>query len=207
MAGPSLDLERACRARGARAVAGVDEVGRGPLAGPVVAAAVVLDPDRPPLGADDSKKLSARARETLFDTIMRDARAVALGFGSVEEIARLNIRAASLLAMRRAIEALALPPDMALIDGNALPPGLPCPARAIVKGDSLSLSIAAASIVAKVTRDRLMARLHVRHPAYGFDRHAGYGTAAHLKALAEHGATESHRRDFAPVAAVLARSR
>jgi ribonuclease HII len=207
MAGPSLDLERACRARGAGAVAGVDEVGRGPLAGPVVAAAVVLDPDRPPLGANDSKKLSARARETLFDTIMRDARAVALGFGSVEEIARLNIRAASLLAMRRAIEALALPPDMALIDGNALPPDLPCPARAIVKGDSLSLSIAAASIVAKVTRDRLMARLHVRYPAYGFDRHAGYGTAAHLKALAEHGATESHRRDFAPVAAVLARSR
>ena len=207
MAGPSLDLERACRARGAGAVAGVDEVGRGPLAGPVVAAAVVLDPDRPPLGANDSKKLSARARETLFDTIMRDARAVALGFGSVEEIARLNIRAASLLAMRRAIEALALPPDMALIDGNALPPDLPCPARAIVKGDSLSLSIAAASIVAKVTRDCLMARLHVRHPAYGFDRHAGYGTAAHLKALAEHGATESHRRDFAPVAAVLARSR
>jgi ribonuclease HII len=207
MAGPSLDLERACLARGAGAVAGVDEVGRGPLAGPVVAAAVVLDPDRPPLGADDSKKLSARARETFFDTIMRDARAVALGFGSVEEIARLNIRAASLLAMRRAIEALALPPDMALIDGNALPPDLPCPARAIVKGDSLSLSIAAASIVAKVTRDRLMARLHVLHPAYGFDRHAGYGTAAHLKALAEHGATESHRRDFAPVAAVLARSR
>ena len=207
MAGPSLDLERACLARGAGAVAGVDEVGRGPLAGPVVAAAVVLDPDRPPLGADDSKKLSARARETFFDTIMRDARAVALGFGSVEEIARLNIRAASLLAMRRAIEALALPPDMALIDGNALPPDLPCPARAIVKGDSLSLSIAAASIVAKVTRDRLLARLHVLHPAYGFDRHAGYGTAAHLKALAEHGATESHRRDFAPVAAVLARSR
>ena len=207
MAGPSLDLECACRARGARAVAGVDEVGRGPLAGPVVAAAVVLDLDRPPLGANDSKKLTARARETLFETIMRDARAVALGFGSVEEIARLNIRAASLLAMRRAIEALALPPDMALIDGNALPPDLPCPARAIVKGDSLSLSIAAASIVAKVTRDRLMARLHVLHPAYGFDRHAGYGTAAHLKALAEHGATESHRRDFAPVAAVLARSR
>ncbi len=207
MTGPGFDRERAFFAAGARVVAGVDEVGRGPLAGPVVAAAVVLDPERLPLGANDSKKLSARARDELFEIIARDARAIAIGYGSVAEIERINIRAASLLAMRRAIEALTLAPDMALIDGNVLPPDLPCPARAIVKGDAISLSIAAASIVAKVTRDRLMARLHLLHPEYGFDRHAGYGTAAHLKALAEHGATDCHRRDFAPVAAALARSR
>ncbi len=188
-------------------VAGVDEVGRGPLAGPVAAAAVILDPARLPSGVNDSKKLSARARDALFDLIMDRAIAVGIGYGSVEEIERINIREASLLAMRRAVLALSRAPIHALIDGNAAPAGLPCPATTIIKGDATCVSIAAASIVAKVTRDRLMGRLHLVHPHYGFATNAGYGAPAHLAALERLGATDCHRRGFAPVRAALSKPR
>ncbi len=183
----------------ARRVAGVDEVGRGPLAGPVVAAAVIL-PERPPAGLRDSKQLSPAARFRL-DREIRATSEVAIALASVAEIDRLNILAATMLAMSRAVAALALPPDAALVDGNRLPE-LPCPARAIVKGDARCAQIAAASIVAKVARDSLMRALAVAHPGYGWERNAGYGTAAHLAALARLGATPQHRRSFAPVRAV-----
>lgn len=195
------DYERA--AAGAGLVAGIDEVGRGPLAGPVVAAAVILDPDGTPEGLDDSKKLTARRREILFEEIMARARAVALGQASAAEIDALNIRRATHLAMVRAAAALASPAGFFLIDGRETPDGLPAPAQAIVKGDSASVSIAAASIVAKVLRDRQMARAARLFPAYGFDSHAGYPTAAHLAALNRHGPCPLHRRTFAPVRAIL----
>ena len=185
-------------------VAGVDEAGRGPLAGPVCAAAVILDPKKLPRQADDSKKLSARAREALFEHICTTALAVGIGLSSVDEIDRVNIRNATFLAMRRAVDALALPPAHVLIDGNASPSGLTCAVQTIVKGDATSLSIAAASIVAKVTRDRLMLRLHDAWPAYGFADHMGYGTPAHLTALATHGPCPLHRSSFAPVRVLLA---
>jgi len=203
----TFNLERPWLGAHAGMIAGVDEAGRGPLAGPVAAAAVILDPNNLPDGADDSKKLSAPARARLFDEILAGALAVGIGFGSLEEIERINIRAASLLAMRRALLALSIRPDCALIDGNALPDALLCPAQAIVKGDALCLSIAAASIVAKTARDRMMARLHKRFPPYGFDRNAGYGTASHLEALARHGPAECHRASFAPVRAALEQRR
>ena len=183
----------------ARRVAGVDEVGRGPLAGPVVAAAVIL-PERPPAGLRDSKKLSPASRFRL-DREIRATSEVAIALASVAEIDRLNILAATMLAMSRAVAALALPPDAALVDGNRLPE-LPCPARAIVKGDARCAQIAAASIVAKVARDSLMRARAVAYPGYGWERNAGYGTAAHLAALARLGATPQHRRSFAPVRAV-----
>jgi ribonuclease HII len=204
MSPPNFDLELDCLGAGATRVAGVDEAGRGPLAGPVVAAAVVLDGQRTPPGIDDSKKLSAAAREALYERIIASATAVAVGFGSVEDIDRLNIRGATLLAMRRAVHALTPAADMALIDGNALPEGLRCDARAIIGGDALCLSIAAASIVAKVTRDRAMARLDRAHPLYGFARHQGYAVKAHLAALTRHGPCPAHRQAFAPVAAARA---
>ena len=203
MAGPGFDYERELLTTGAGPVCGVDEAGRGPLAGPVSAAAVILDPTFLPEGVDDSKKLAAPARELLYDHILDRAVAVGIGFASVAEIERINIRAASLLAMARAIRALPLAAGHALIDGNALPDELPCRARAIVSGDALCLSIAAASIVAKVTRDRLMNRLHLVHPKYGFATNAGYSTAAHLAALDRHGPTAHHRRGFAPVRLAL----
>ena len=159
MGAPTYDNERALIAEGRRLVAGVDEVGRGPLAGPVGVGAVILDPDDLPEGLDDSKALSAARRERLAEAIYARAIAVTLAFASVEEIDRFNIRGATLLAMRRAVAALSVKPDYALIDGCDTPPGLPCPARPIIGGDGLSLSIAAASIVAKVARDALMARL------------------------------------------------
>lgn len=179
-------------------VFGVDEVGRGPLAGPVVAAAACLSCDSVPDGLGDSKLVL----ETRRNRIAAALEHVALGVASVEEIDRLNIRTASLLAMARAIEALALklgPPAMVLVDGNALP-HIARPARAIVKGDATVASIAAAAIAAKVYRDRLMAELAAAHPAYGWERNRGYGTAEHLAALARHGVTVHHRRSFAPVA-------
>ena len=179
-------------------VAGVDEAGRGPLAGPVVAAAVIFSGAAAPPGIDDSKKLRPAAREALFAAIMESAE-VGIGQASVAEIDRLNILQATFLAMRRALAALAPPPGHALIDGNRLPPGLPCPATTIVKGDSHSLSIAAASIIAKVTRDRLMLDLAAAHPGYGWERNMGYGTAAHLSGLARLGPTPHHRLSFAPV--------
>jgi ribonuclease HII len=180
----------------------VDEVGRGPLAGPVVAAAVCLNPDSVPDGLDDSKRVPEARRERIAAGLGD----VAFGSASVAEIDLLNIRTASLLAMARAVQGLALrlgTPAMVLVDGNALPP-VDFPARAIVKGDGSVACIAAASIAAKVLRDRLMAELAVDHPAYGWDRNRGYGTAEHIAALGLHGPTVHHRRSFAPVARLLA---
>ncbi len=200
MGAPTYDNERALIAEGRRLVAGVDEVGRGPLAGPVGVGAVILDPDDLPEGLDDSKALSAARREALAEAVYASAIAVSLAFASVDEIDRFNIRGATLLAMRRAVAALSIKPDYALIDGRDTPPGLLCPARPIVGGDGLSLSIAAASIVAKVARDALMARLDAVHPGYGFARHAGYPTREHAAALARLGPCPLHRRSFKPVA-------
>nr|WP_309242802.1 ribonuclease HII [Lichenibacterium sp. 6Y81] len=181
-------------------MAGVDEAGRGPLAGPVSAAAVILDPAALPPGIDDSKALTAEKREALFDAILGSALAVGVGLAPAAEIDAVNIRQATFAAMRRAVRALAVAPDHLLIDGRDVPPGLPCPARALVKGDALSLSIAAASIVAKVTRDRLMVRLDALHPGYGFRIHKGYPTAAHRAAIMRHGPTPFHRLSFGTVA-------
>ncbi|MBK1678786.1 ribonuclease HII [Rhodocyclus tenuis] len=180
-------------------VCGVDEAGRGPLAGPVVAAAVILDPARPIPGLNDSKKLSARRREALAVLIREQALAWAVAEASVEEIDRINILQASLLAMQRAVAALAVRPQLALIDGNRCP-RLACPAEALVGGDGRSAPIAAASILAKTVRDELMLVMHARFPMYDFARHKGYPTAAHLAALREHGPCSEHRRSFAPVA-------
>mgnify|MGYP001254936491 FL=1 len=191
----------ALRQRGAP-VAGVDEVGRGPLAGDVVAAAVILDPARPIAGLADSKRLSAGRRETLSVVIREQALAWALGRASVEEIDRMNILEASLLAMRRAVEALATVPEHVLVDGNRLP-RWPYRAEAVIGGDGLHGEIAAASILAKVTRDGELAGLAERYPGYGFDRHKGYPTREHLDALARLGPTPAHRRSFGPVRRLL----
>lgn len=192
---PHFDLEHAHGGR----VAGVDEVGRGPLAGPVVAAAVVFPNGVPiPLAAllDDSKKLTAAQRETAFHALRASGCAeIAIGAASIAEIERLNILHAAMLAMLRAVNRLPSLPDLALVDGN-YPPKLPCHVRCVIKGDSVSLSIAAASIVAKVVRDRAMARLAVRYPAYGWERNAGYGTAFHRTALEVFGPTCHHRLGF-----------
>ncbi len=184
-------------------VAGVDEAGRGPLAGPVVAAAVILDDLAPIKGLRDSKVLTERARERLFDEIRARALCCSIAQASVAEIDALNILQATLLAMRRAVDGLRLRPHKVLVDGNRLPP-LSMAAEAIVKGDSKVAAISAASILAKVHRDRLCLELHAQHPQYGFATHKGYPTAAHLAALREHGACVQHRRSFAPVRAVLA---
>ena len=183
-------------------VAGIDEAGRGPWAGPVVAAAVILDRNDTPVGLDDSKKLSATRRAAIFDKIMKAAK-TGIGIGSVEEIDRLNIARANDLAMERAVAALPIEPAFLLIDGRWLPRNLNLPARAIVRGDSSSLSIAAASIVAKVARDRIMAVLATEHPGYGWETNQGYGTAAHAEALATLGVTPHHRRSFKPVHNIL----
>lgn len=180
-------------------VCGIDEAGRGPLAGPVVAAAVILDPAHPITGLNDSKKLSARRREALAREIREKALAWAIAEASVEEIDRLNILQASLLAMQRAVADLSLCPIKALVDGNKCPK-LDCPAEAIVGGDGKVAAIAAASILAKTARDAGMIALHAIYPMYGFDRHKGYPTAAHLAALRLHGPTLAHRRSFSPVA-------
>lgn len=178
--------------------AGVDEAGRGPLAGPVMVAAVILDPDRPIAGLDDSKKLSAARRETLFDHIMQQALTWSVVEISPGQIDDLNILQATLLGMRQAVERLSPPPELALIDGNRAP-RLPCQARTLVGGDGLEPAISAASILAKVTRDRIMVDLHRLYPRYGFDRHKGYPTRDHLQRLAQFGPCEVHRRSFAPV--------
>ena len=183
-------------------ICGVDEVGRGPWAGPVVAAAVMLPAGVCPPGVTDSKKLSPARRAALVAPI-RAAGLVGLGAASVAEIDRLNILQATWLAMRRALAALPAPPDAALIDGNRVPPGLSCPAQAVVGGDACVPAIAAASIVAKVVRDRAMARLAPRYPAYGWERNAGYGVAAHRAALMRLGVTPHHRRSFRPVHNIL----
>ena len=184
-------------------VAGVDEAGRGPLAGPVVAAAVILDDANPIAGLADSKVLTARRREQLFDEVRANALSFCIAEASVEEIDRLNILHATLLAMKRAVEGLRLKPAKALVDGNRLPP-LRIPAEAIVRGDALVPAISAASILAKVHRDRLCQELHAELPHYGFDVHKGYPTPAHLAALREHGASAAHRRSFRPVREALA---
>ncbi len=195
---PDFSLEHAL---GVAPIAGIDEVGRGPLAGPVVAAAVVLDPDRVPRGIDDSKKLRAAERERIAAELRLCAH-IGLGEASVAEIDALNILKAALLAMRRAHDALCATLGRmtahVLVDGNRLP-DLPCQANAVIGGDGKSLSIAAASIVAKVARDRMMVDLARAHPLYGWERNAGYGTAEHLKALTQHGPTPHHRITFAPV--------
>jgi ribonuclease HII len=183
-------------------VCGVDEAGRGPLFGEVVAAAVILDPTQPIAGLGDSKQLSEKVRDQLFKLIWEQAIAVSIGRASVAEIDQLNILQASMLAMQRAVEGLSVQPDMALIDGNRCPT-LACPAQAIVKGDAKELCIGAASIIAKVTRDQDMQAWHKRYPYYGLDKHKGYPTKQHLLALAEHGVCDQHRRSFGPVARIL----
>ncbi|MDD2925534.1 ribonuclease HII [Rhodoferax sp.] len=183
-------------------IAGVDEAGRGPLAGPVVAAAVILDDLHPIAGLADSKVLTAARRDDLFDEIRAKALCFAVAQASVEEIESLNILQATLLAMRRAVLSLRLPPKLVLVDGNRLPV-LPMRSEAVVKGDSLIAAISAASILAKVTRDRWCDEFDAQYPAYGFAQHKGYGTAQHLAALRQHGACPQHRKTFRPVSEVL----
>jgi ribonuclease HII len=199
---PDFQFEQAAYLSGALRVVGVDEVGRGPLAGPVTAAAVWLDPAAIPDGLNDSKVLSEPQRLALSAALFKVAD-VSVAHASVEEIDALNILRASHLAMLRAIQGLQMPPNFALIDGNLLPKGLPCRAEAIVKGDMRSLSIAAASIVAKVARDAIMVDLAQQHPGYGWETNAGYPTLAHREALKNLGITPHHRRSFKPVYQML----
>ncbi len=200
--GPDFSHETMLIERGARRVAGVDEAGRGPLAGPVVVAAVRLDPNNIPDGLNDSKKLTAARREELFEEIMASAE-VAIATASPNEILFLNIRGATLAAMGRAVAALPHGPDRVLVDGRDVPPGLPCPGIALIGGDGRSVSIAAASIIAKVMRDRQCAVMDMDAPQFAFVRHKGYGTADHLRALNLHGPCRHHRSEFAPVALLL----
>jgi ribonuclease HII len=195
--GLGLDRELSARAQGFTCIAGLDEVGRGPLAGPVVSAAVVLDLGNVPQGLADSKALTAARREALFAEILATSQ-VGIASVSHQEIDTINIRQASLLAMCRALAALPCTPDIAFVDGND-PPALPCTAEAVIKGDSSIASIAAASIVAKVVRDRMMARLGNAYPAYGFASNAGYSTKAHLTAVASEGPCPFHRMSFSPL--------
>lgn len=201
---PDYSFETAAFAAGARLIAGVDEVGRGPIAGPVTAAAVILDAANIPDGLNDSKKLSAKVRDRLFDEIIGCA-IVSIAHATAREIEQINIRQASHLAMRRAIEGLAQVPDHLLIDGRDIPAGLAIPAEAIIKGDGKSVSIAAASIVAKVTRDRIMVDLAQHHPGYGWGTNTGYPTKSHIAALNELGVTPHHRVTFGPVHKMLSK--
>ncbi|WP_417505589.1 ribonuclease HII [Marinomonas gallaica] len=184
-------------------LAGADEAGRGPLAGDVVAAAVILDPDNPIVGLNDSKKLSEKKREALFSEICDKALSFSIARASVAEIDDINILHASMLAMKRAIEALPVQAEHALIDGNRIPPELSCSAEAVIKGDARHAAIAAASILAKVTRDREIVALDNQYPNYGFAKHKGYPTAVHLAAIKEYGVCELHRRSFGPVKRIL----
>jgi ribonuclease HII len=203
---PDFSFEVAASARGFARVVGVDEVGRGPLAGPVMAAAVRLDPAHIPFGLNDSKKLSAHRRDAVFDEIMTLAE-VSVGEASVAEIDELNILRASHLAMCRAVEGLAVRADHVLIDGNMIPRGFSYSSEAVIKGDGRSLSIAAASIVAKVLRDRIMVDLAQQYPGYGWERNAGYPTKEHLDALQNLGVTAHHRRSFKPVHNILCQAK
>ncbi len=198
---PDFSFERAAFEQNYQPVAGVDEAGRGPWAGPVAAAAVILDPTCIPPGLNDSKKLSETRREALFASLQTHAE-IGIGFASVEEIDAMNILRASLLAMTRAVEALRCALRLALIDGTQMPK-LNCKGETLVKGDGRSLSIAAASIIAKVTRDRLMRDLAAEFPDFGWERNKGYGTAAHAQALKTHGVTQHHRRSFKPIHKML----
>ena len=199
---PTFRRERRALNKGIFPVAGCDEAGRGPLAGPVVAAAVILDPKRIPRGLNDSKKLDTAARAKLYEKICATAQ-VSVAFGAVARIDRDNILRASLWALARAVKALPIAPRLVFVDGN-MKIDCGCDCEAVVSGDALVLSVAAASIVAKVTRDRLMVRLGLEHPGYGFERHMGYSVPEHFAALARLGPTIHHRRSFAPVAAKLA---
>jgi len=202
MSKPSFDIERALMDAGHLRIAGVDEVGRGPLAGPVVAAAVILNPDDIPQGLNDSKKLTAKRRDAL-ETALRDRAEIAIAEASVAEIDALNILRASHLAMERAVAALEPAPDFLLIDGNMIPRGLKIASRAVIKGDAQSVSIAAASIIAKNWRDRLMVDLAQQHPGYGWEANAGYPTKQHREALQNLGVTPHHRVSFKPVHNIL----
>ncbi|MGI3210053.1 ribonuclease HII [Roseovarius tibetensis] len=202
MTGPDLSHETQARTAGFLRIAGVDEVGRGPIAGPVTAAAVILDPEDIPTGLNDSKKLGAKRRETLCAAIRASAQ-VSVAHASVDEIDRLNILRAAHLAMERALAGLDPMPDMALIDGILMPRGLTMPARCVVRGDAASVSIAAASIVAKTCRDRLMRDLAQQFPDYGWETNAGYPTQAHKAALLDIGVSPHHRRSFRPVHNIL----
>ena len=195
---PDYSLERASRGP----VCGIDEVGRGPWAGPVLAAAVILDAHAIPEGLDDSKRLSAKRREALFAALSETA-LIGIGQASVAEIDGINILQASFLAMARALRDLPAEPAAALIDGNLVPPGLPCPARAVIGGDARSLSIAAASIAAKVTRDRIMVALSQQFPEYGWGTNMGYGTKAHVSGLEAVGVSPHHRRSYKPIHKIL----
>jgi ribonuclease HII len=197
---PDYSHEAALKVRGARIVAGVDEAGRGPLAGPVVVSAVVLDPDAIPAGLNDSKKLNQDQREALFEQIVASALAVSVVVAPPSIILSHNIRGATLWGMAQAACSLGLRPDRVLIDGRDVPMGLPCEGLALIGGDGRSVSIAAASIVAKVTRDRMCAVMDCDAPAFGFSGHKGYGTAKHMTALSEHGPCRHHREAFGPVA-------
>jgi ribonuclease HII len=201
--GPDFAIEDQLRGKGL-IVCGVDEAGRGPLAGPVVTAAVILDAKNIPAGLNDSKKLTAKKRDALFEEIIACAH-VGIASAPPSTIFDRNIRGATLFAMAQAVKALAIQPDRALIDGRDIPPQLPCTGQALIKGDGRSLSIAAASIIAKVTRDRMCALLNRSMPDYGFGKHKGYGTAQHMKALKMLGATPHHRADFRPIAEILER--
>jgi ribonuclease HII len=194
---PDYSRETLYQARGLGPVAGVDEAGRGPLAGPVVVAACILDPDAIPEGLNDSKKLTSARRAILFDRIRATSQS-AIVIVSARVIDHTNIRAATLKGMVEAVHALPMKPGAVLVDGRDWP-AMPCAGEAVIKGDALSLSIAAASILAKVTRDRLMHQASIFWPGYGFDHHAGYGTATHLEAIAKHGPTPIHRMSFAPL--------
>jgi ribonuclease HII len=195
---PDYSFETQLMSVGTAPVAGVDEAGRGPLAGPVVVAACILDPSHIPLGLNDSKKLTAAKREALFEQILATSH-VSIVSVSAQTIDAINIRAATLQGMAQAVRGLAVQPAYALIDGRDVPPGLPCPGEALIKGDARSVSIAAASILAKVTRDRLMVRAAEFWPGYGFERHMSYGTEAHLDAIKRLGPCPIHRLSFAPL--------
>lgn len=190
------EFDEVFRERGALCLCGVDEAGRGPLAGPVYAAAVILKPDVVIDGVNDSKKLSEKRREALFDEICEKAEAFGIACATVEEIEAYNILQATFLAMSRAVDALSVSPDLVLVDGNQRPHGITQPLQTLVKGDALSASIAAASILAKVSRDRYMLELDKQYPAYGFAKHKGYGTAQHCEALREVGPCPEHRLSF-----------
>ena len=202
MSSPDYSLEQELHAQGRLRIAGVDEVGRGPIAGPVTAAAVILDPQAIPEGLNDSKKLTARRRDALEQALW-DSAEVSIAHASVEEIDEINILRASHLAMERAVAALKPAPDFLLIDGNMIPRGLAIPARAVVKGDAISVSISAASIMAKTCRDRLMVDLAQQHPGYGWETNAGYPSKSHKEALRNLGVTPHHRRSFKPVHNIL----
>lgn len=193
---PDFEIENAARERGYKNICGVDEAGRGPLAGPVCAAAVILPPNCEIEGLNDSKKLTEKKREALYDVIIEKALAYAVCYGTLEEIEEYNILQATFLAMNRAIAGLSIKADYALIDGNRVPNAIPIDCETVVKGDGRSCSIAAASILAKVTRDRLLMQYDKDYPEYGFAKHKGYGTAAHYAAIKEHGVCPVHRLSF-----------